>query len=366
MMLRGLSIRAKLTAAFAALLLVLALAGCSSTCASPASSPRRSTTGWRPVSTTWSRSLPVPKAGHRSSRGGCSRARRGSADPHPERQGGGLDAAAANRPCDRPRPGRPGDRRAPGRGPRRPRSRRPGADPGRAGDFGEDLRDRRRGLNRGSRRGPRRNRGRVRDRRSARPSVASGLGYLLASRSLAPVDHMRRKADEITLERSGERLPLPRAEDEIHRLGETLNRMLDRIEASLERQRVFVADEPRAAHAARRAAGRARARGPIPANAGGARAALRSAVEEVDRLSRLAEDLLVVARSDQGELPIKRERVDLDELLSRVGARFTRRASERGRDRRRRPRGPRSGRRHPAGRAGAREPDRQRAPVRGR
>ena len=37
----------------------------------------------------------------------------------------------------------------------------------------------------------------------------------------------------------------------------------------------------------------------------------------------------MVARSDQGELPIKRERVDLDELLSRVGARFTRRASER-------------------------------------
>ena len=71
--------------------------------------------------------------------------------------------------------------------------------------------------------------------------VASGLGYLLASRSLAPVDHMRRKADEITLERSGEWLPLPRrGRDPPAR--RTLNRMLDRIEASLERQRVFVAD----------------------------------------------------------------------------------------------------------------------------
>ena len=53
---------------------------------------------------------------------------------------------------------------------------------------------------------------------------------------------MRRRAAEITLERSGERLPLPTADDEIHRLGETLNTMLDRIEASLERERVFVAD----------------------------------------------------------------------------------------------------------------------------
>jgi heavy metal sensor kinase len=163
--------------------------------------------------------------------------------------------------------------------------------------------------------------------------VASGLGYLLASRSLAPVDHMRRKADEITLERSGERLPLPRAEDEIHRLGETLNRMLDRIEASLERQRVFVAD---ASHELRTPLAVLRAELELADRSHRSReeleAALRSAVEEVDRLSRLAEDLLVVARSDQGELPIKRERVDLDELLSRVGARFTRRASEGGRE----------------------------------
>ena len=72
--------------------------------------------------------------------------------------------------------------------------------------------------------------------------LASGLGYLLAGRALAPVEAMRRRAAEITLERSGERLPLPRADDEIHDLGATLNTMLDRIEASLERERVFVAD----------------------------------------------------------------------------------------------------------------------------
>ena len=72
--------------------------------------------------------------------------------------------------------------------------------------------------------------------------LASGLGYLLAGRALAPVEAMRRRAAEITLERSGERLPLPKADDEIHDLGATLNTMLDRIEASLDRERVFVAD----------------------------------------------------------------------------------------------------------------------------
>ena len=109
--------------------------------------------------------------------------------------------------------------------------------------------------------------------------------------------------------------------------------MLDRIEASLERQRVFVAD---ASHELRTPLAVLRAELELADRSHRTReeleAALRSAVEEVDRLSRLAEDLLVVARSDQGELPIKRERVDLDELLSRVGARFTRRASERGRE----------------------------------
>ena len=62
--------------------------------------------------------------------------------------------------------------------------------------------------------------------------LASGLGYLLAGRALAPVDAMRRRAAEITLERSGERLPLPRAEDEVHDLGATLNTMLHRMNVS--------------------------------------------------------------------------------------------------------------------------------------
>jgi signal transduction histidine kinase len=163
--------------------------------------------------------------------------------------------------------------------------------------------------------------------------VASGLGYLLAARSLAPVEGMRSRASGITLERSGERLPLPTAEDEIHRLAETLNTMLDRIEASLERQRVFVAD---ASHELRTPLAVLRAELDLAQRSGRTReeleAALQSAAEEVDRLTRLAEDLLVVARFEQGRLPIKPERVEVSRVLGRVRERFGHRASEQGRE----------------------------------
>ncbi len=163
--------------------------------------------------------------------------------------------------------------------------------------------------------------------------LASGLGYLLAGRALRPVERMRRRAAGITLNRSGERLPLPAADDEIHRLGQTLNEMLDRIEASLDRERVFVADAshelrtPLAILRTELDLADRRQRSPEQL-----RETLRSAGEEVDRLSRLAEDLLVIARTDQGRLPIKREPVKLSDLLERVRARFSGRAAEVGRE----------------------------------
>jgi signal transduction histidine kinase len=163
--------------------------------------------------------------------------------------------------------------------------------------------------------------------------LASGLGYLLAGRSLAPVEAMRRRAAEVTLERSGERLPLPRADDEIRRLGKTLNEMLDRIESSLEREREFVGD---ASHELRTPLAILRTELDLAGREGRSadelRAALRSAGEEVDRLTQLAEDLLVLARSDQGRLPLRREPVELAVLLERVRDRFARRASAVGRE----------------------------------
>lgn len=162
--------------------------------------------------------------------------------------------------------------------------------------------------------------------------LASALGYLLAGRALAPVEAMRRRAAGITLEQSGERLPLPAADDEIRHLGETLNAMLDRIEESLARERVFVAD---ASHELRTPLAILRAELELAERPGRSpedlRAAIASTAEEVDRLSRLAEDLLVIARSDQGRLPIKREPVELARLLGRVRDRFEGRAAQAGR-----------------------------------
>jgi signal transduction histidine kinase len=163
--------------------------------------------------------------------------------------------------------------------------------------------------------------------------LASLLGYALATTGLRPVEAMRRRAEEVSLGRGPERLPLPDAHDEIRRLGETLNEMLDRLERSFERERRFVAD---ASHELRTPLAVIKAELEGALRAGGhdpqVRAALVAAVEECDHLAQLAEDLLVVARTGEGELPMRPERLDLPELLERVRGRFSDRAGERGRE----------------------------------
>src|SRR5712691_3776954 len=127
---------------------------------------------------------------------------------------------------------------------------------------------------------------------------------------------MRRQAAEITAADTGRRLPVPPAEDEIRRLGETLNEMLDRLETALERERRFVAD---ASHELRTplAMLRTELELALRRERSGAelRAALASAFEETDRLARLAEDLLVLARADRGSLPLRVRALRVDELL---------------------------------------------------
>jgi len=153
--------------------------------------------------------------------------------------------------------------------------------------------------------------------------LASLAGYAVAAAALRPVEAMRRKAAEVSDERPGERLPMPPADDEIRRLGETLNAMLARLEEALERERGFVAD---ASHELRTPLASLRTelelalrRDRTPDEL---RRALRSATEETDRLSRLADDLLVLARSDRGTLPLRVEEIPARELLDGVAAQF--------------------------------------------
>jgi signal transduction histidine kinase len=162
--------------------------------------------------------------------------------------------------------------------------------------------------------------------------LASLLGYGLAATGLRPVEAMRRRAADVSLERDGERLPLPVAHDEIRRLGQTLNAMLDRLRDSFERERRFVAD---ASHELRTPVavikteleGALRAGGQDPP----VREALVAAVEECDHLAQLAEDLLVLARSGDGRLPVRPSELAAAELLEGVRKRFVDRARARAR-----------------------------------
>ncbi len=159
--------------------------------------------------------------------------------------------------------------------------------------------------------------------------LASLAGYFLAGLSLRPVESMRRRAAEISAETPGERLPVPRTRDELERLGETLNEMLERLEDALERERDFVAD---AGHELRTPLALLRTELELALRHGESadelREALRKSTAEVDRLAQLAEDLLLIARADRGKLPLSIETLEAEDLLSSVVSRFQWRAEE--------------------------------------
>jgi two-component system OmpR family sensor kinase len=159
--------------------------------------------------------------------------------------------------------------------------------------------------------------------------LASIVGYGLATAGLAPVEAMRRRAAEVSMTGDEAPLPLPAARDEIRRLGETLNDMLDRLRRSFERERRFVAD---ASHELRSpvAVVKTELEGALRTGDYGpaVRDSLVAAVEECDHLAQLAEDLLVIARAGEGELPVRPEVLAVRETLEHVHHRFADRAAQ--------------------------------------
>ena len=162
--------------------------------------------------------------------------------------------------------------------------------------------------------------------------LASLLGYGLATAALRPVESMQAEAAVISAAEPGRRLPLPRSRDEVSRLGQTLNAMLERLEGALERERSFVAD---ASHELRTPLALLKAELELalrrPRSREELEAALRSAAAESDRLARLAEDLLVLARTDQGRLPLRRAPLSAGDILANVAERFRPEAENEGR-----------------------------------
>jgi signal transduction histidine kinase len=155
-------------------------------------------------------------------------------------------------------------------------------------------------------------------------ALAALAGYGLAAAALRPVESMRARAAAISTDDLDQRLPLSRSRDELQRLGATLNEMLARLEAGVARERTFVAD---ASHELRTPLAMLRTELELMARDRPAGAALdgavASAIAETDRLTRLTEDLLVLARSDRGRLPVRARVVPVADLLADATARYT-------------------------------------------
>lgn len=158
--------------------------------------------------------------------------------------------------------------------------------------------------------------------------LASIVGWLVAGAALRPVERMRLEAEAISGADLDRRLIVPRSGDEVSRLGDSLNGMIGRLEMTVIRERRFVDD---ASHELRTPLANLRAELDLalsrPRSGGELEAALRSAAEEAERLTRLAEDLLVLARADDGRLPVRIERQPIGPLLRATVASFAGRAS---------------------------------------
>ncbi len=161
--------------------------------------------------------------------------------------------------------------------------------------------------------------------------LLAGLGgWLLARRALRPVDRMVEAARRISAERLTERVEETGADDELDRLARTLNRMLTRLDEAFRQVRRFSAD---ASHELQTPL--TTLRGELEVALRSARSpdayqeTLRSALEEIERISRLVEGLLILARAESGALRMDRRPVALEELMEEVFWRLKGPADER-------------------------------------
>ena len=150
-------------------------------------------------------------------------------------------------------------------------------------------------------------------------ALAIGGGYFLAGRVLSPVGAMAEKAREITAESLAKRLPVDNAQDEFGRLATVFNDTLSRLQDAFERLRRFTADashELRTPLTAMRSVGEVALRNTLETPA--YRDVIGSMLEEVDRLTRLVESLLILTRADSGKVQLAPETLDLGALAGNV------------------------------------------------
>ncbi|WP_433359997.1 sensor histidine kinase [Streptosporangium sp. CA-115845] len=153
--------------------------------------------------------------------------------------------------------------------------------------------------------------------------LLAGASWVIIGGTLRPIAALRRGAEEITDTARSHRLPVPEARDEVHSLATTLNAMLARLEKADVRQRALVSD---AAHELRSPLASIRLQLEVALGHPGGQDWQETAegvLEDTMRLSRLAEDLLALARLDErGGTPARREPVELDQLVQQTVERY--------------------------------------------
>ncbi|MDQ1668465.1 MAG: hypothetical protein QOE40_526 [Actinomycetota bacterium] len=146
--------------------------------------------------------------------------------------------------------------------------------------------------------------------------LVGAVTFALVGRSLWPVESMRRQVSAITARDLSTRVPVPSAQDELSRLAQTMNDMLDRLEQSQATARRFVADashELRSPVSALKAILHVTGSGTAGSDWPESRAAMGA---EADRLERIVAELLFLAAADdRGVRPVKKD-VDLDDLVA--------------------------------------------------
>ena len=155
--------------------------------------------------------------------------------------------------------------------------------------------------------------------------LLAAVSWRVTGAVLRPVEALRTGAEEITGGARPGRLPVPDSRDEIHRLAVTLNGMLHRLDAARARQRAFVAD---AAHELRSPLTNMRTELEVAQRLSDSTdwpGLADDLLTDVDRLSRLVDDLLLLARADDSATRAARARtepVELGQLLAEVASRY--------------------------------------------
>jgi heavy metal sensor kinase len=147
--------------------------------------------------------------------------------------------------------------------------------------------------------------------------LAGAGGWFLARQSLAPVATMAERALRIGVEDLSARLPVLNPRDELGRLAETFNDLLNRLETSLTQQRQFMAD---ASHELRTPVTTSRTAAAVALqqphrSEEDYRETLAIIEQQTTRLSRIVEDMFTLARADAGSYPLRQSLMYLDEVV---------------------------------------------------